>query len=91
MLWLETPTNPLLKVVDIHECSLIAKKHKLLFAVDNTFMSPYFQNPLDLGADLVLHSVTKYINGHSDVVMGIVLGNNDDLCKQLKFIQNGKK
>jgi cystathionine gamma-lyase len=89
MMWLETPTNPLLKVVDISETARIAKKHNVLFVVDNTFLSPYFQNPLDLGADLVLHSCTKYINGHSDVVMGIVCGNDTEIHKRLKFVQNG--
>ncbi|DBA02904.1 TPA: hypothetical protein N0F65_005931 [Lagenidium giganteum] len=89
MLWLETPTNPTLKVTDIAAVAEVAKKHKLLLVVDNTFMSPYFQNPLDLGADIVVHSITKYINGHSDVVMGVVITNDDEIYTKLRFIQNG--
>ena len=89
LLWLETPTNPTLKISDIHSISKIAHANDCLLAVDNTFCSPYFQSPLDLGADLVVHSVTKYINGHSDVVMGVVCTNNDELYKKLRFIQNG--
>ena len=88
MLWIETPTNPLLKVVDIKLLSEIAHKHKLLVVVDNTFMTPYCQLPLDLGADMVVHSVTKYLNGHSDVVMGIACGRCPDLLKQMRFLQN---
>lgn len=88
MLWIETPTNPLLKVVDIKVLSEIAHKHKLLVVVDNTFLTPYCQLPLELGADLVVHSVTKYLNGHSDVVMGIAVGRCPDLLKQLRFLQN---
>lgn len=89
LLWLETPTNPNLKIADIAKCAEVAHKHKTLLVVDNTFASPYFQNPLDHGADLVLHSVTKYINGHSDVVMGVVCGRDESLKTRLKFIQNG--
>jgi len=89
LVWLETPTNPLLKITDIAACAEVAKKHNAIFVVDNTFMSPYFQNPLDLGADIVVHSVTKYINGHSDVVMGVIVTNRPDLYEQLKFLQNG--
>lgn len=89
MLWLESPTNPTLKVTDIAAVSAVAKKHNLIVVVDNTFMSPYFQNPLTLGADVVVHSITKYINGHSDVVMGVVITNDDDIYTKLKFIQNG--
>lgn len=88
LLWLETPTNPLLKIVDIRKVAAIARRKQLLFVVDNTFMSPYFQNPLDLGADMVMHSCTKYINGHSDVVMGVVCGRDQELYRRLKFIQN---
>lgn len=88
MLWVETPTNPLMKIVDISACVAIGKQHNLITVVDNTFASPYLQNPLDLGATLVLHSLTKYIAGHSDVVMGAVITNNEDLYTQLKFIQN---
>jgi cystathionine gamma-lyase len=88
LLWLETPSNPTLTLVDIELISKCAKKHNLIFVVDNTFLSPYFQNPLDHGSDLVVHSVTKYINGHSDVVMGVVCGNDLELYKRLKFLQN---
>jgi len=89
LLWLETPTNPTLKISDIAEVSKVAKKHNLLLVVDNTFMSPYFQNPLDHGADIVMHSITKYINGHSDVVMGVVATSDDAVYEKLRFIQNG--
>ena len=89
LVWLETPTNPLLKITDIAACAEKAKQHNCLLAVDNTFCSPYFQTPLDLGADLVVHSVTKYIGGHSDVVMGVVATNNQELYTRLRFIQNG--
>lgn len=90
MLWIETPTNPTLKIADIKESAAIAKaKNKdIIVVVDNTFMSPYFQNPLSLGADIVVHSVTKYIGGHSDVVMGVLATNSDDLNTRLKFLQN---
>eukprot|EP01121_Diplochlamys_sp_Union-15-3_P018150 TRINITY_DN6557_c0_g1_i4.p1 TRINITY_DN6557_c0_g1~~TRINITY_DN6557_c0_g1_i4.p1 ORF type:complete len:392 (+),score=71.54 TRINITY_DN6557_c0_g1_i4:48-1223(+) len=88
LVWVESPTNPLLKIVDIAEIAKITKKHNLIFVVDNTFVSPYFQNPLTLGADLVVHSVTKYLNGHSDVVMGVVCGNDLELHERLKFLQN---
>lgn len=91
LLWLETPTNPTLKVTDIRKVSNLAKQQPLnsLLAVDNTFCSPYFQQPLEHGADIVVHSVTKYINGHSDVVMGVVCTNNEEVYKQLRFVQNG--
>jgi len=89
MIWIETPTNPNLKIVDIRHVVDIAKKHNILVVVDNTFSSPYFQRPLELGADLVLHSVTKYLNGHCDVVAGVVVGRDDGLREQLQFIQNG--
>jgi cystathionine gamma-lyase len=91
LLWLETPTNPTLKVTDIAKVSKIAKQFGsgALLAVDNTFCSPYFQNPLEHGADIVVHSVTKYINGHSDVVMGVVCTNSEEIYKQLRFTQNG--
>ncbi len=88
LVWLETPTNPTLKVSDIAATAAVAKKHGALFVVDNTFLSPYFQNPLDLGADLVVHSVTKYIGGHSDVVGGVVVTNSEELNTKLRFIQN---
>lgn len=88
VIWCETPTNPLLKLVDIKAISCIAKKHNCLLVVDNTFMSPYFQKPLLLGADIVVHSTTKYLNGHSDVVGGALATNNQELFEQLKFLQN---
>jgi cystathionine gamma-lyase len=88
MLWVETPTNPTMQIVDLKACAAIAKANKLIFAVDNTFASPYLQNPLALGADIVMHSVTKYIGGHSDVVMGALVTNNEDYHTQLAFIHN---
>lgn len=88
MLWVETPTNPMMKIIDIEACSKLAKKNNLLLAVDNTFCTPYLQTPLELGADLVMHSVTKYIGGHSDVVMGALVVNDDELKDRLAFIQN---
>lgn len=88
LLWLETPTNPLLNIIDIKKACEIAQEHDVKVVVDNTFASPYLQNPLDLGADIVMHSVTKYIAGHSDVVMGF-LGTNDPLLdEKFGFIQN---
>ena len=88
MLWLETPTNPLMRLIDIEAASRIAKKHHILTAVDNTFATPYLQNPLDLGTDIVMHSVTKYLGGHSDTVMGALIVNDDELAQQLAFVQN---
>jgi cystathionine beta-lyase/cystathionine gamma-synthase len=89
LVWIESPTNPMLKVVDIAQAARIAHEHGALCAVDNTFMSPYFQRPLELGADLVMHSMTKYLNGHSDVVMGaLMLGPVEGLFDRLKFLQN---
>ncbi|WP_419172904.1 trans-sulfuration enzyme family protein [Halobacteriovorax sp.] len=87
LMWVETPTNPLLKISDIKKVSELAKKYKTLTVVDNTFMSPYFQNPLDLGADIVMHSMTKYINGHSDVVGGACMLNNKALYEKLWTLQ----
>ena len=87
-IFLESPTNPLLKITDIATVAHFAKKHQLLTIVDNTFATPYFQNPLELGADIVLHSATKYLGGHSDVVAGLVVVNNDQLAKDLHFVQN---
>ncbi|KHJ39669.1 cystathionine beta-lyase [Pedobacter glucosidilyticus] len=87
-IWIETPTNPTMQIIDIEACAKIAKAHQLLLTVDNTFASPYLQNPLDLGADIVMHSVTKYIAGHSDVVMGALVVNDEDLYKKLWFIYN---
>ncbi|MFN0200261.1 MAG: cystathionine gamma-synthase [Bacteroidia bacterium] len=88
MLWIETPTNPLMNIVDIEGCVKIAKQHNILTVVDNTFASPYLQNPLDMGAEIVVHSLTKYLAGHSDVVMGAILVNDADLYENLKFTQN---
>jgi len=88
MIWIETPTNPLLNIIDIEACAQIAKKHGVLLVVDNTFASPYLQNPLLLGADMVLHSATKYLGGHSDVVHGAIIVNDDTLEERLRFIQN---
>ncbi len=88
MVWMETPTNPMLTIIDIEAITTLAKKHGIWSVVDNTFASPYLQNPLDLGADLVMHSVTKYINGHSDVVMGAVVGKDETLHERLSFYQN---
>ncbi len=88
LLWVETPTNPTMQIVDIAACAVIAKANNLIFAVDNTFASPYLQNPLDLGADIVMHSVTKYLGGHSDVIMGALLTSDDKLYEQLAFIHN---
>lgn len=88
MVWIETPTNPLLRIVDIEAIAQITQAKGITLVVDNTFASPYLQNPLDLGADIVVHSVTKYIGGHSDTVMGAIVTNDDDLASRLKFIQN---
>lgn len=88
MIWAETPTNPMLNIVDIEACSKISKEHNLLLVVDNTFATPYLQNPLDQGADIVLHSATKYLGGHSDVVLGALIVNDDNLQERLAFIQN---
>ncbi|MCC7400946.1 MAG: cystathionine gamma-synthase [Chitinophagaceae bacterium] len=87
LVWTETPTNPLMNICDIEAIASIAKKHKVLMAVDNTFASPYLQNPLDLGADIAMHSVTKYLGGHSDVIMGCLVMNDADLREKLYFIQ----
>jgi cystathionine gamma-lyase/cystathionine beta-lyase len=88
LIWVETPTNPTMQIVDIAGCAAIAKEHNILLAVDNTFASPYLQNPLALGADIVMHSVTKYLGGHSDVVMGALVMNDDKLHADLAFIHN---
>ena len=88
MLYIETPTNPVMEITDIAAAAKLAHEHKVLLAVDNTFMSPYFQRPLELGADIVIHSTTKYLNGHSDGVGGAVILNDADLAARLKFIQN---
>jgi cystathionine gamma-lyase len=88
LIWVETPTNPLLQIIDIKACAQVAAEHNVLLAVDNTFASPYLQNPLDLGAHIVVHSATKYLSGHSDVVHGAVIVKDEALAKQLYFIQN---
>lgn len=88
IIWVETPTNPMLNIIDIEAMAAIARKNGCLLAVDNTFASPYLQNPLDLGADIVMHSVTKYLGGHSDVVMGALVCNDDALAEKLYFLQN---
>lgn len=88
MIWIETPTNPLLNVIDIEACGKIAKANNLLLVADNTFASPYLQTPLDLGADIVLHSATKYLGGHSDVVHGALIVKDAALDEKLRFIQN---
>ncbi len=88
LLWLETPSNPLMRIIDIQTCTAMAKKNNALVAVDNTFASPYLQNPLDLGADIVMHSVTKYLGGHSDVIMGALVVNDEKLQQELSFIAN---
>lgn len=88
LIWVETPTNPMMSIIDIKATAAIAKKHAILFAVDNTFATPYLQQPLDLGADIIMHSATKYIGGHSDLVMGALIVKDKDLADQLYFIQN---
>lgn len=88
MIFIETPSNPMLTLTDLTFIAEFAKTKGLISVSDNTFMSPYFQNPLDFGFDIVLHSTTKYINGHSDVIGGCVITNNDEIAEQLKFIQN---
>ncbi|MGI8950973.1 MAG: cystathionine gamma-synthase [Chitinophagaceae bacterium] len=87
LIWIETPTNPLMNITDIAAVSAIAKQHQILVCVDNTFASPYLQNPLDLGADIVMHSSTKYLGGHSDVIQGALVMNDEKLREQLYFIQ----
>ncbi len=88
MIWLETPTNPLLRLVDIRTIAEMAHRRNLLVVVDNTFASPYFQQPLKLGADIVVHSTTKYINGHSDVIGGALVLNDEEMYEAIKFYQN---
>jgi len=88
LMWLETPSNPLMRIIDIGACVSLAKKNGILVAVDNTFASPYLQNPLELGADIVMHSVTKYLGGHSDVIMGALVVNDEKLQQDLAFIAN---
>jgi len=88
MIWVETPTNPMMNIIDIEAVSKVAKANDCLLAVDNTFATPYLQNPLDLGADVVMHSVTKYLGGHSDVVMGALICNDEKIAKEIYRIQN---
>lgn len=88
LVWIETPTNPTLKITDIAAVAAVTRARGITLVVDNTFMSPYFQNPLKLGADIVMHSVTKYINGHSDVVMGVIATNSAEIQEKLRFLQN---
>ncbi|WP_179343206.1 cystathionine gamma-synthase [Winogradskyella ursingii] len=88
LIWVETPTNPMMNIIDIVAVAKIAKKHEVMLAVDNTFATPYLQQPLDLGADIVMHSVTKYLGGHSDLIMGALVVNDKDLADRLYFIQN---
>jgi cystathionine gamma-lyase len=89
MVWVETPTNPLLRLVDLAAIAAIAKRHRLIAVADNTFASPYVQRPLDLGFDLVMHSATKYLNGHSDMIGGLaIVGENPELRERLAFLQN---
>ncbi|WP_298245857.1 cystathionine gamma-synthase [uncultured Christiangramia sp.] len=88
LIWVETPTNPMMNIIDIEAISKVAKKHELLLAVDNTFATPYLQRPLELGADIVMHSATKYLGGHSDVVMGGLVVKDKELADKLYFIQN---
>lgn len=88
LVWMETPTNPMMNIIDIQAMTTLAKSKGVMTCVDNTFASPYLQNPIDLGADLVMHSVTKYIGGHSDVVMGAILTNDEDMANTLYFLQN---
>ncbi|MBS1558366.1 MAG: cystathionine gamma-synthase [Bacteroidetes bacterium] len=88
LFWIETPSNPLMRIIDITACVKLAKAHRCKVAVDNTFASPYLQNPLDLGADIVMHSVTKYLGGHSDVIMGALVTNDEKLHQELAFIAN---
>lgn len=88
LIWVETPTNPMMNIIDIKAMASLSKKHSILLAVDNTFSTPYLQTPIDLGADIVMHSVTKYLAGHSDVVMGALATNDSALAEKLAFIQN---
>ncbi|TJY38138.1 cystathionine gamma-synthase [Pontimicrobium aquaticum] len=88
LIWTETPTNPMLNIIDIKALATVAKKHNILLAVDNTFATPYLQQPLDLGADIVMHSATKYLGGHSDVVMGALMLRDKEIAEKLYFIQN---
>ena len=88
MIWVETPTNPMMNLIDVQTLSEICRKNKVLLAVDNTFATPYLQKPLDLGADIVMHSATKYLAGHSDVILGALIVKDDQLAEKLYFLQN---
>ena len=88
MLWVESPTNPMLNIIDIKKCAEISRQHELLLVVDNTFATPYLQRPLELGADIVMHSATKYLGGHSDVIMGALVVKKKELADKLYYIQN---
>lgn len=88
LIWVETPTNPMMNIIDIEACAKIAKTNNVMLAVDNTFATPYLQNPLDLGADIVMHSATKYLGGHSDVIMGALICNDENIAKEIYRIQN---
>ncbi|VEN34968.1 unnamed protein product [Callosobruchus maculatus] len=88
LIWLESPTNPTMKVVDLRAAAAVAKKHNIYLTVDNTFLTPYLQRPLDLGADLTIYSISKYINGHADVIMGSIATNNEEIFTKMKFLQN---
>ena len=88
LLWVETPTNPMMNIIDIKSITTLAKKHRIMVAVDNTFASPYLQQPLTLGADIVMHSATKYLAGHSDVVLGSLVVKDEELAERIGFIQN---
>lgn len=89
MIWVETPTNPMLKLIDLNKIAALAKKHKLISVVDNTFATPIIQRPLEYGFDIIVHSATKYLNGHSDIIGGVVIvGENQELAEQIKFLQN---
>ena len=88
LIFVETPTNPMLVLTDLNGVAKIAKQNKLITVCDNTFMSPYFQNPLDWGIDIVLHSTTKYINGHSDVIGGIIVTSSEKVHERIRYIQN---
>lgn len=88
LIWVETPTNPMMNIIDIAATAKISKQHGIMLAVDNTFATPYLQNPLDMGADIIMHSVTKYLGGHSDVVMGALICNDDKIAEEMYRIQN---
>ena len=86
LIWVETPTNPMMNLIDIKSISKLSKQHKILLAVDNTFATPYLQKPLDLGADIVMHSATKYLNGHSDMIGGVAITNSEKIAEEIGFL-----